>query len=176
MNRAGRVSLFGALAISLAVIAAAQAPALKINLGAWEVAMAVDMAGQMPGDTSKLTPEQQAAIDAMAKARGNQPSRTRKTCVTKENFQKGTFLDNDDADMKCTRTLAANTATAIDQTITCTGDNASRTSHLRIDASSPTNFTARATTTSTRNNRTMTVNATMTGKWLGTDCTGIKKN
>ncbi len=100
MNRAGRVSLFGALAISLAVIAAAQAPALKINLGAWEVAMAVDVAGQMPGDTSKLTPEQQAAIDAMAKARGNQPSRTRKTCVTKENFQKGTFLDNDDADMK----------------------------------------------------------------------------
>lgn len=175
MNRVYRVSLFGALAISLAVIASAQAPALKINLGAWEVATAVDMAGQMPGaDSSKLTPEQQAAIDAMTKARGNQPPRTHKTCVTKENFQKGTFLDNDDTDMKCTRTLTANTSTMIDQTITCTGQNASRTSHLHIDAPSPTNFTAKATSTSTRNSRTMTVNATMTGKWLGADCAGIK--
>ena len=175
MNRLYRVSTFGALAIALAVIASAQAPALKINLGAWEVATAIDMAGQMPGvDSSKLTPEQQARIDAMAKARGNQPPRTRKTCVTKENFQKGTFLDNDDADMKCTRTLSANTSTMIDQTITCTGDNASRTAHFHIDAPSPTNFTARATNTSTRDNRTMRVNATMTGKWLGADCTGIK--
>jgi len=175
MNRVHRVCLCGAAAISLATLASAQAPALKINLGAWEVAMAVDLAGQMPGvDPSKLTPEQQARIDAMAKARGNQPPRIRKTCVTKENFQKGTFLDNDDADMKCTRTLSANTSTTIDQTITCMGDNASRTSHLHIDAPSPTTFTAKATNTSTQNNRTMTVNATMTGKWLSADCTGIK--
>ena len=175
MNRVYRVSLCGALAISLAVVASAQAPALKINLGAWEVATAIDMAGQMPGvDPGKLTPEQQARIDAIAKARGNQPPRARKTCVTKENFQKGTFLDNDDADMKCTRTLSANTSTTLDQTIMCTGDNASRTAHIHIDAPSPTNFTARATNTSTRNNRTMTVNATMTGKWLSADCTGLK--
>src|SRR5262249_35750975 len=163
MNRVHRVCLCGAAAISLATLASAQAPALKINLGAWEVAMAVDLAGQMPGvDPSKLTPEQQARIDAMAKARGNQPPRIRKTCVTKENFQKGTFLDNDDADMKCTRTLSANTSTMIDQTITCTGDNGSRTSHLHIDAPSPTTFSARATQTSTQNNRTMTLNATTT--------------
>jgi hypothetical protein len=175
MNRVYRVSLFGALAISLTVIAWAQAPALKINLGAWEITMAIDMAGQMPGvDPSKVTPDQQAALDAMMRARGNQPPRTRKSCVTKENLQKGTFLDNDDADMKCTRTFTTNTSTTIDQTITCTGDAASRTSHLRIDAPSPTNFIAKATNTSTRNNRTMTVNATMTGKWLGADCTGIK--
>ena len=176
MNRVYRVSLLGGLAISAAVIASAQTPALKINLGAWEVAMAVDLAGQMPGvDPSKLTPEQQARIDAMAKARGNQPPRVRKTCVTKENFQKGTFLDNDDGDMKCTRTLSANTSTTIDQTITCKGDNVSRTTHLHIDAPSPTTFTAKATNTSTQNNRTMTVNATMTGKWLSADCTGIKQ-
>ena len=173
MNRVYRVSLFGVLAISLAIVASAQAPALKINLGAWEVTMAVDMAGQMPSD-SRLTPEQQAAMDAMMKARGSQPPRTRKTCVTKENLETGTFLDNDDADMKCTRTFGANTSTTIDQTVTCTGDNASSTAHLHIDAPSPTNFTARATNTSTRNSRTMTVNAMMTGKWLGADCAGIK--
>jgi uncharacterized protein DUF3617 len=175
MNRVHRVCLSGAVAISLATLASAQAPALKINLGAWEVAMAVDVAGQMPGvDPSKLTPEQQARIDAMTKARGSQPPRVRKTCVTKENLQKGTFLDNDDTGMKCTSTVTANTSTMLDETVTCTGDNASRTSHIHIDAPSPANFSAKASNTSTQNNRTMTVNATMTGKWLSADCTGIK--
>ena len=178
MTRVSRVCAFALLSACLAAAAAyAQAPALKINLGAWEVTTAVDLGGQLPGiDTSKMTPEQKARAEALAQSRPSQSPRVTKTCITKENFQRGAILSNDDPNMKCTQTFASNTPTLLDTTRTCTGDDGvSRTTRTRMEAASSTGLKAAVTNTSIRNGRTINVNVVLTGKWLGADCSGIKQ-
>src|SRR5438477_5640403 len=142
MTRRSRVGASVFLsACFMAAVAYAQAPALKLNLGAWEVSTTVDLGGQLPGvDTSKMTPEQKARIEALAQARNGQAPRVSKTCITKENFQKGALLSDDDSGLKCTQTIATNTATLFESTRTCTGEGASRTSHARMEASTPTSL------------------------------------
>lgn len=171
MNGVHRVCLFSAMSVSIAVVSVAQTPSLNIKLGSWEVSTAMNMAGLPPGlDPSTMTPEQQARLEAAAKARANQAPRVRTTCVTKENLQKGTFLDSDSSGMKCTQALTTNTATALDATLSCTGNNTSRTAHIHIDAPSSTSFKATVNNTTTNNGRTMTINGTIAGKWLAADC------
>ncbi len=175
MTRVSRVCAFALVSAGVAAaVAYAQAPALKINFGAWEVTTAVDLGG-LPGvDTSKMTPEQKARAEAMAKARGSQPPRVTKTCITRENWQRGAILSDDDPSLKCTQTFASNTPALLDTTRTCTGEGVSRTSHTRMEAASSSALKATVNTSSVRNGRTITVNAVVTGKWLGADCTGIK--
>jgi hypothetical protein len=72
--------------------------------------------------------------------------------------------------MKCTQALTTNSATALDLTLNCTGNNASRTAHIHVDAPASTAFKATVNNTTTNNGRTMTVNGTITGKWLAADC------
>ena len=177
MTRVSRVCAFALLSACLAAtLAYAQAPALKINLGAWEVTTAVDLGGMPPGiDTSKMTPEQKARAEALAQSRPAQPPRVTKTCITKENVQRGAILGDDDPTMKCTQTFASNTPTLLDTTRTCTGEGVSRTSHTRMETTAATSLKATVNTSSVRNGRTIMVNVVVTGKWLGADCSGIKQ-
>ncbi len=153
--------------------AQAQRPALKINLGAWELSTNLDVASASV-DTSKMTPEQKARVEAMMRARANGGAITRKSCVTQEDYNKGNFLDEDPAGMKCTRTITTNTATVFEATRTCTGDNGSRSEHVRIEATSPASLTMKSTVAGTRGGRPINANVVMNAKWLGADCTGIK--
>jgi hypothetical protein len=44
-----------------------------------------------------------------------------------------------------------------------------------MEAASSSALKATVNTSSVRNGRTITVNAVVTGKWLGADCSGIKQ-
>ncbi len=52
----------GLILASLTAVAFAQAPALNIRMGLWEMTSTTNVGGEMPGiDTSKMTPEQKNA-------------------------------------------------------------------------------------------------------------------
>ena len=143
-----RLAAFALLAGLLGAVAFAQAPALNIKLGAWEISSAMNVGGQLPIDTSKMTPEQKARMEASMAGRGPR-TRLSKTCMTKEKFEKGTFLADDDPEMTCKQTLTTNTRTTLDSTVACTGVR-TETRQMHIDAPSPTAFKATLKTTDQR--------------------------
>ena len=157
------------LCASLTAVLLAQAPALNVKMGLWEITTTAKVGGQPPAiDTSKMTPERKAQMEAaMQKMMGDRSS-VAKTCVTREKFEKSNFLGSND-DPGCKRTITTNTATALDGTEVCTGERA-RTMHMHIEALSSTSWKGTTNITTTRNGRTTTVDGTLTAKWLGADC------
>ena len=159
-----------ALALGAAVVLAAQAP-LNVKPGLWEMSMQVEMAGGVPPgvDTSKMTPQQKAQMEAMMKGRGigaGTPIVTQ-SCVTKEDLDQNR-LQKDPPNSSCTTKVTKSTATMTDMIQTCTGV-AEGTREMHVEAPSPTSMKMVAKSTAGRG-AGMTV--TLTGKWLSDKCEG----
>ena len=76
-----------AFTLSLTAVAVAQAPALDVKMGLWELTSVSEVGGQMPGyDTSKMTADQKAKMDEAMKAIMGKHTSTDTTCMTKEKF------------------------------------------------------------------------------------------
>jgi hypothetical protein len=165
---------FALLSLSLTAVVAAQKPALNVKMGLWEITATTDIGGQMPGmDTSKMTPQQKAQMEAAMKGMmGAHPTVT-KTCMTQEKFDKSDFMMTDQPGMTCKQTFSKNTSTALDGTVTCTGTR-SMTGQMHIEASSPTSITSTMKSSTSEQGKTMTVNMNMTGKWLGAACGDVR--
>ncbi len=148
MTRVFRLAAFALVSGWLGVVAYAQAPALNIKLGEWEISSVMNVGGQLPIDTSKMTPEQKAKMEASMDGRGAR-TRVSKTCMTKEKFERGTFLADDDSEMTCKQTLTTNTRTTLDTTVTCTGVR-TETRQMHVDAASSAAFNATLKTTSSQ--------------------------
>ncbi len=164
-----------AVSVSLSTLLLAQAPALDVRMGVWEITSTIDIGGQMPAmDTSGMTPAQKAQMEAAMKGMMGPHTTTDKSCITKEDFSKSALMlgQSDEDAEDCKQTIATNTRSTLEGTVVCTGENA-MTRQIRIDAVSPTSIKAVMKGTHTEKGRTTTMNATMTGKWLGADCTGI---
>src|SRR5438874_13325910 len=125
MHRMSRVFTFAVISVSLAVaVLAQQTPALNVNMGLWEVATAFNVGGEMPAiDTSKMTPEQKARMEAAMQGMMGQHTTTSKSCETREKFNKTTFFENDSPNTKCTQTLTTNTRSTLDLAVVCTGEH-----------------------------------------------------
>src|SRR5438132_805284 len=82
------------LSVSFAAALVAQAPALDVKMGLWEMSSTTQMGGQMPTvDTSKMTPEQKKQLDdAMKQMVGEAHTNVAKSCVTKEKLEKSVFM------------------------------------------------------------------------------------
>jgi hypothetical protein len=174
MNNISRWFAAAAASLSLSAIAVAQTPALDVKMGLWEITSTSDIGGQMPAiDTSKMTPAQKARMEAAMKGLTGAHSAVTKSCMTKEKFNRSNFMTDDDSGTTCQQTISTNTRTSLDANVVCTGKQ-TRTSQMHIDASSPTSFTASVKSVDTKQGRTMTVDMTMTGKWLGADCGTVK--
>jgi uncharacterized protein DUF3617 len=159
------------LSLVVTTVILAQAPALDLKMGLWEVTMNTDIAGQMPAiDASKMTPEQQARIEAMRQALVG--AKVTKTCITKEKLNRSNFLTNDQPE-DCKKTIATNTRTTLDMSLVCTGAQ-SGTRQIHLEAPSSTNINGTVKSSTTQQGRNMTVNFAMAGKWLGADCGDIK--
>ena len=171
MTTSSRCLGIALLFASVTAVLIAQAPALNVKMGLWEITTIAKVRGQPPAiDTSKMTPELKAQMEAaMQKMMGDRSS-VAKTCVTKEKFEKSNFLDSkDEPASTCKRTMTTNTATTLDGTEICTGERA-RTMHMHFEALSPTSWKGTTNITTTRNGRTTTVDGALTAKWLGADC------
>jgi hypothetical protein len=150
----------------------AQAPALNVRMGLWEVSSTVKMTGEMPGmDTSNMTPEQKAAMAAAMQNMMARPTIT-KTCMTKAKFDQKEFLADMPGD-QCKQVLTTNTATVLDAKVTCTGSRP-MTATAHFEAQSPATFTGSVKSTTTDSGKSMDVDMTMAGKWLSADCGDVK--
>lgn len=166
----------GASVLSLA--SAADPAQLNVKLGLWEITTHPQMSGTMPisdEDLQKLPPDQRARLQVMmqaAMARAAKP-RIFKECMTPEKRARG-FNAGDNEDGSCTTTVVTNTAAEFDARHECTGADRQQltTVHFKIASSDQIAGTVNAVIT--RAGKTMTVNATLEGKWLGADCGNIK--
>ena len=171
MKRAARL-LAVAVVAALGAVAAAQAPALNVQMGLWEISSTTDLGGQIPGiDTSKMTPDQKARLDAAMKAMAG--PHTSKTCMTKEKFDQSNFMGQDQPGGACHQAITTNTSTSLEGTVTCAGEHP-MSGQVHIDAPSPTTFTGTVKATSTEGARATTVNIALSGKWLSADCGAVK--
>jgi hypothetical protein len=169
-----RVFAASIVASSAAAVARAQAPALNVNMGLWEITAVTKIGGRMPVDTSKLTPEQKARMEAaMQQMAGTSHTHVNKTCMTREKFNSKNFLVDQTGNKDCKQTLTTNTPTTLDADVVCTGEPSMK-GHFHVDATSPSSFAGTLTTSATGEGNTMTGNVNLTGKWLGANCGDIK--
>jgi len=168
----------GAAGAAMALAQAADIPQLNVKLGLWEVATHPQVNGNLPiteEQLQKLPPEQRAKFEAAmqaAIARGAQP-RVFKECMTAEKRSRG-FNAGSDQSKNCQVTLITNTPSEFESHRECsTEDGKQSTSvHFRVVSSDHVSGTVNALIS--HGAKTMTVNSTMEGKWLGADCGSIK--
>jgi beta-lactamase superfamily II metal-dependent hydrolase len=160
----------GLFAVTMAATLVAQAPALDVKMGLWEVSATTEIGGQMPTyDTSKMTAEQKARIDAAMKEMQGTHTNVNKSCMTREKFEKQSFMMTGNEKDNCKQTITTNTRSALEATVVCTGEHPMK-GQMHIDALSPTSVKGTVKSATTDQGRTMTVNAVLIGKWLGADC------
>ena len=174
MRRAGMWIGSTCLAIAMAAAAAAQAPALDVRMGLWEITSTTEMGGQMPQvDTSKMPPEQRARMEEAMKGMMGAHTTVNKSCMTREKFEKESFMNSERPGLTCTQKIVTNTRTAMESIISCTGQQ-TMSAQMRIDALSPTSVKGTIKSASTMRGGAVNVNIALTGKWLGPDCGEVK--
>lgn len=151
-----------------AAVLVAQAPALDVKMGLWEITSTTDMGGQMPGmDTSKMTPEQRAQVETMMKSMTAHPT-VAKICITKEKFDRSSFM-TEQPGSSCSQNIATNTSSTLDATVSCNGARGI-TGQLHFEALSSTSIKGNVTFSNAEQGKTMNMKSAITGQWLGADC------
>jgi hypothetical protein len=166
-----------ALALALAVARAADVPMLNVKLGLWEITTHPQVNGNLPitdEQLNKLPPEQRAKFEAAmqaAIARGAQP-RLFKECMTPEKRSRG-FNAGSDQSKNCQQTLVTNTPSEFELHRECSSEDGKQSTsvHFRIISSDQVSGTVNALIS--HGTKTMTVNSTMEGKWLGASCGNV---
>jgi Protein of unknown function (DUF3617) len=168
----------GAGGAAMALAQAADTPQLNVKLGLWEVATHPQVNGNLPitdEQMAKLPPEQRAKFEAAmqaAIASGAQP-RIFKECMTAEKRSHGFNAGSAQA-KNCQVTLVTNTPSEFESRRECTSEDGKQSTsvHFRVVSSDHVSGTVNALIS--HGAKTMTVNSTMEGKWLGAYCGSVK--
>jgi hypothetical protein len=153
----------------------AQAQTLNVKTGLWEVTTMGQMNGAPPVDTSKMTPEQAARVEAMMKAsaaRGGTP-RTFKECLTKEKLAKDPFQDPE-SKHNCKRTDITRTSTVMAFKEECVTETGKTTAEGHFETTSTEQVKGTVKINIDRNGRSMNMNTQVTAKYLGASCGDVK--
>ena len=152
------------------------AQAIDAKTGLWETTVKVDMAGMASMvDTSKMSPEQKARVEAMMANMGNAGPRQHasQSCVTAEDLKSSPI--GSDAD--CQYTFTTRTSTKVAGTVSCTKHGSTQTGDFAFEARSR---EAVAGTMHLQMQRTgaqpgsANVSMEMNSRWLGNDCGDVK--
>lgn len=173
------------LAVALAVVAlAAQAadPARR-KPGLWEVQSKTE-GGGMPGgmpDTgeamSKMSPDQRAMVERMMKERGvgtGAKPHSFRYCLTKERAEKD-FVPQNDSEADCTHNVNHSSSSEAKFSFSCkrkdgsTVDGEGRAYNL-----SPESYAMDMHMKMVHDGKPMEMSMQQQGKWLGSDCKGLK--
>ena len=149
--------------------------ALNVKLGLWELTSTSETSGMPPIDTSKMTPEVRARIEAALKARGGTPSSpiVRRDCLTKEKLANYAFQDPQANDSSCKRTIVTNTATLMEMHIECAGGR-KMTGDFRVEVVAPDTVKMTTKMASGEGAQVMNINGTMNGRWVSASCGDVK--
>jgi hypothetical protein len=115
-----------------------------------------------------MTPQQRQMMEERMK--GNQTPRTTttKSCVTKEDIEKGFNVGG--SDKACTRTVVSSIGSRQEIKIECNHENNKSAGTIRIDASDPENVSGSMQMSITSGGRTMNMHTTFKSRWLGPSC------
>jgi hypothetical protein len=156
----------------------APVPQLNIKLGLWEIKTQPQVNGELPTSdesVAKMTPEQrarmQAAMQAMM-AHMQQP-RTMKECMTAEKRAQGFDTGNDDP-TECQQTVGKDTASDFEMTRVCSTAQGNNSTDMKFHAVSSDHVIGTVNAMMSRGTKSITVNSTMEGRWLGSDCGSVK--
>lgn len=143
---------------------------LNIKTGLWEVTMTRSANGEMPMPAeymSRLTPEQRARFEAAMKERS---THTYTSCVKKEDVDGSLLNSRDNRD--CTVTILKSTSSELDGKMSCNmeGMRGDGTMNMHVLDSGHTQGVTHMTMTG--NGKTLNTDATISGKWIGSDCKG----
>jgi len=161
--------------ISMAAIACAAlwgAENFNVRPGQWETTSTTQTTGLPPIPQEvldRMTPQQRQMMEERMK--GNQTPRTTttKSCVTKEDIEKGFGFRNED-DKACTRTVISSNSSKQEIKIECNRENSKQTGTVKIEASSSDSVKGSGQFTMSSGGRTMTITSNFSSKWLGPAC------
>ena len=168
-----RVRCIAALsAVALASLAVSAAESLNVKPGLWEMSTTAASGAAMipPALLAQMSPEQRARIEAATKQQsaGGSHTSSSKSCVTKEDLNRGKFESDKDEDHKnCQYRVVTQTATHMQSSFQCTGD-AARSGEMKVEALSPEQIKG-AIQVTTPNGK---VTVELTGHWLAASCAG----
>jgi hypothetical protein len=168
----------GAGGAAIALAHAADIPQLNVKLGLWEVTTHPQVNGNLPitdEQLQKLPPEQRAKFEAAmqaAIARGAQPH-VFKECMTAEKRSRG-FNAGSDQSKNCQVTLVTNTPSEFESHRDCSTEDGKQSTGVHFRVVSSDHVSGTVNTLISHGAKTMTVDSTMEGKWLGADCGSIK--
>lgn len=149
----------------------AQAPQLNVQFGYWEMTTTIQLGGGAV-DTSRMTAQEKARVEAMMQAMTKPQTISDKDCLTREQFTKDGLLMGQKDDGSCTQTITTNTPTLIEGTIVCTGATP-MSGKVRIEAPNPTTLIGSVQSTGPTGGgggRPYLMSATMNGKFISATC------
>jgi hypothetical protein len=164
---------------SLAVTAWVQAAELakpNIKPGLWEVTTNPHVSGEMPipeEQLAKMTPEQRARLEAAVKAHQTKP-RVYKECMTPEKIARGFDIDRSGDDASCKRNVVSSSAKELTLHDECSKPDRKTSMDVHFEVKGGTQMSGTINVVVTSAGKTMTVNSTVQGKWLGASCGTVK--
>ncbi len=153
--------------------ASASAKPLDVKVGLWEITLTTQMSGELPFDTSKLSPEQQAQLRAMLQAQGNR-THTYKSCLTRKQLEEDPAAEPPEAGEKCTTKIVTQTSKHWSGTRVCTGNGRRREFDIDMRALSRERAQGTVKVVLSRGGHTTRVNDTMSSRWLSSNCGSVK--
>lgn len=178
-NKMAVLRLGVGLALGVTMITTAIAATLDVKPGLWEVTSQGEASGMPPippQALAPLSPQQRAQVMAgmtAAMAHANQPNVTR-ACITRKMLERG-WDPNQDHPNNCTQTLTSSTSRSLDAHMECTGEQHA-TGDLPIEAVDSETIRGTFNMAMAGGSNTMTMNRTLQGKWLDSDCGDVKPN
>jgi Protein of unknown function (DUF3617) len=152
----------------------------NIKPGLWEVSNSPQFSGQLSipeEDLAKLSPEQRARMEAALKnATSNmkQPH-VYKECMTPEKIARGFDIDRSGNDSSCTRKVVSSSASELTLHDECNQTQRKTVSDVHFEIQGGTQASGKIHVVMTSaDGKTMTVNSTIQGKWLGASCGSVK--
>jgi Protein of unknown function (DUF3617) len=156
-------------AFTFAAAGSFAAEALNAKIGLWEMTYTTETSGNMipKAALDKMPPDQRAKIEALMKQRaaGGAQTRTHKSCVTKEDLQKGVFGDSDDK--QCAYKWLAETRTKREGSFQCAGDSP-RTGTVKFEVAGGDKVQGDVQIVGESSKLSMK----MSGHWRSADCKG----
>ncbi len=154
--------------------AGANAEALHIEPGLWDVTYSYSLQGQPPPEVlAAMSSEKRAAMEkAWAERSGQTKTHDTQTCVTAEELAKGTAFENDPQEPRkgCERTVGTQTATQWNLVEHCTGPAGDAQRHVQINASDAKNVRGSMNASKGEGAAASGLNMTFVGKWVAKDC------
>jgi hypothetical protein len=169
-SRSAAAAVFCAASI---FAAGASAAPLNVKTGLWEVTLTTQMSGELPIEAGRLSPEQQAQLQAMLRAQGNR-THTYKSCLTKKQLEEDPAAEPPEAGEKCTTKVVTQTSTHWKGTRVCTGNGRRREFDIDMRALSRERAQGTVRVVLSGGGHTMKANDKMSSRWLSSNCGSVQ--